>query len=87
MSYLVKIENNAEGKGLVNFLKTLNYVKVIESEPSNNFNKTNSGLYDNNGNSISVDEFNRIIDLAEQTDDVPLMTAINASEKWKDLKN
>ncbi len=87
MSYLVKIENNAEGKGLVNFLKTLNYVKVIESESSNNSNKTISGLFDNNGNSISIEEFSSIIDLAEQTDDVPLKTAINVSEKWKNLKN
>ncbi|MDT3740386.1 MAG: hypothetical protein RO257_12895 [Candidatus Kapabacteria bacterium] len=87
MSYLVKIENNAEGKGLVNFLKTLNYVKVIEYEHSNISNQTKSGLFDINGNSISVEEFNSIIDLAEQTDDVPLITAITASEKWKDLKN
>jgi hypothetical protein len=87
MTYFVEIENNDKGEGLVNFLRTLDFVKLIDSETLLADEQNETGLYDNTGKPISFDDFNNIIELSEQSESISIVTAIEQSGKWKNQKN
>ena len=87
MTYFIKIENNVKGEGLVNFLRTLDFVKLIDSESILTEEQNETGLYDNTGKPLSFDEFNNLIELSEQSESISLVNAIEQSGKWKNQKN
>jgi len=88
MSYLVQIEDSAQSEGLLQYLKTLNYVRIIDDRKFENSlkDKTFPNLYSQDDSQIDIRKFNQIINLAEQSNNIPLDEAISQSKKWKNIR-
>lgn len=80
MSYLVEIENIEQGKSLINYLKTLNFVKILNNADTDFDNEI---LFDNSGNPLSDATINTILNKSENSNNITLSDAIQSSSEWK----
>ena len=67
METIVKISHSKEGKQLLSYIKSLNFVEVIG----------------NTDDFINVKELKQKIKTAEKSSSLPMDEAMNKSEKWK----
>ncbi len=84
MTYLVQIEDSGRGRDLINFLKNLNYVKIYSTKyRSEQEIEQLTGLFSDSGSPLTIEEFDRILDEAESSDDVLFEDALESSKMWK----
>ena len=88
MSYLVHIEDSKQSKSLIQYLISLNYVKIIEQRERINMvkDKNYTEFYDLNGKQISIAEFYEIIESSENSNSIPIEEAIIKSGQWKNKR-
>lgn len=84
MAYLVQIDDSTQGKELMNFLKTLDYVKVYDKNKiSGKTQRQIIDLYNSAGGRLTTDEINELLETAEQSGEISFEDAVEASEEWK----
>lgn len=80
MTYLLKIENTSEGKSLIDFLKSLKFVELIDNseEVVDEF-----AIVDENGIVISEKEIDDFLIASESSVSIKIDDAFKMSELWK----
>jgi len=84
MNYLLKVENTLEGKSLIDFLKALKFVDIIDE--SDNFDSDLETLYEN-GRTMSQSDVVEFISASESSESINIHDAFDMSGLWLSKKN